>query len=93
MPKAFGFVIALSPACVAAGLPAAAQDAYPNKPVRVIVPFAPGGPSDVTARIIFAELSKNVGKQFFIENHARRRGQHRHHARAAAPRRTATPCC
>ena len=47
-----------------------AQDAYPNKPVKVIVPFAPGGPSDVTARIIFAEMSKNVGKQFVIENHS-----------------------
>jgi tripartite-type tricarboxylate transporter receptor subunit TctC len=47
-----------------------AQEPYPNKPVKVIVPFAPGGPSDVTARIIFNEMSKNVGKQFFIENHA-----------------------
>ena len=47
-----------------------AQEAYPSKPVKVIVPFAPGGPSDVTARIIFAEMSKNVGKQFVIENHA-----------------------
>jgi tripartite-type tricarboxylate transporter receptor subunit TctC len=50
--------------------PSRAQDAYPDKPVRVIVPFAPGGPSDVTARIIFNEMSKNIGKQFFIENHA-----------------------
>jgi tripartite-type tricarboxylate transporter receptor subunit TctC len=47
-----------------------AQEPYPNKPVKVIVPFAPGGPSDVTARIIFNEMSKNIGKQFFIENHA-----------------------
>jgi tripartite-type tricarboxylate transporter receptor subunit TctC len=52
------------------GGPAHAQDAYPDKPVRVIVPFAPGGPSDVTARIIFNEMSKNIGKQFYIENHA-----------------------
>jgi tripartite-type tricarboxylate transporter receptor subunit TctC len=52
------------------GVPAHAQDAYPNKPVKVIVPFAPSGPSDVTARIIFNEMSKNIGKQFFIENHA-----------------------
>ena len=47
-----------------------AQEAYPAKPVKVIVPFAPGGPSDVTARIVFAVMSKNVGKQFVIENHA-----------------------
>jgi tripartite-type tricarboxylate transporter receptor subunit TctC len=49
---------------------AGAQDTYPNKPVKVIVPFAPGGPSDVTARIVFAEMSKNIGKQFVIENHS-----------------------
>ncbi len=70
MPKALGFVIALFAGLLAAGQPATAQEAYPNKPVRVIVPFAPGGPSDVTARIIFAEMSKNLGKQFFIEDHA-----------------------
>ena len=69
MPKASQLVVPVLAALLTA-LPAAAQDAYPNKPVRVIVPFAPGGPSDVTARIIFAELSKNLGKQFFIENHA-----------------------
>ena len=70
MPKASQLVVPVLAALLTAALPAAAQDAYPNKPVRVIVPFAPGGPSDVTARIIFAELSKNLGKQFFIENHA-----------------------
>ena len=69
-----------------------AQEAYPNKPVKVIVPFAPGGPSDVTARIIFAEMSKNVGKQFVIENHAGGAATSASRSRPA-PRRTATPCC
>jgi len=46
------------------------KEAYPSKPVKVIVPFAPGGTSDVTARIIFNEMSKDTGKQFYIENHA-----------------------
>jgi tripartite-type tricarboxylate transporter receptor subunit TctC len=70
MPKALRFVIPLFASLALGGHPVAAQEAYPSKPVRVIVPFAPGGPSDVTARIIFTELSKNMGKQFFIENHA-----------------------
>ena len=48
-------------------IPALAQD-YPNRPVRIIVPFAPAGPVDVTARLIAAKLSERTGKQFYIEN-------------------------
>src|SRR5882757_7093233 len=70
MKKKFAHTLAVLTAI--AWMPSAinAQETYPNKPVKVIVPFAPGGPSDVTARIIFAEMSKNVGKQFVIENHS-----------------------
>lgn len=42
--------------------------AYPNKPVRVVVGFAPGGPTDVIARILGQKLSENLGQQFVIEN-------------------------
>jgi tripartite-type tricarboxylate transporter receptor subunit TctC len=56
-------------ALLAAG-PAHPQDAYPNKPVRIIVPFAPGGPADIIARLVAQKLSEEFGKQFFIENHA-----------------------
>jgi len=44
-----------------------AQD-YPAKPVRMIVPFSPGGPTDVCARLIAQKLSESLGRQFYIEN-------------------------
>jgi tripartite-type tricarboxylate transporter receptor subunit TctC len=41
---------------------------YPTRPVRVIVPFAPGGPTDVFARLLAQQLSEQLKVQFFIEN-------------------------
>src|SRR5262249_10983985 len=40
---------------------------YPTRPVRVIVPFSPGGPTDVFARIVAENLSRSLGQQFYIE--------------------------
>ena len=47
--------------------PVAAQN-YPDRPVRVIVPFAAAGPTDVIARLLAVHLSENLGKQFYVEN-------------------------
>jgi tripartite-type tricarboxylate transporter receptor subunit TctC len=41
---------------------------YPNKPVKIIVPFAAGGPTDVVARLISQKLSEKLGQQFYIED-------------------------
>jgi tripartite-type tricarboxylate transporter receptor subunit TctC len=41
---------------------------YPDRPVRMIVPYAPGGPTDVITRLLAQKLSEHVGKQFFVEN-------------------------
>jgi len=44
------------------------QQIYPTKPVRVVVPFAPGGGADTLARILFGELTPEFGQQFIIDN-------------------------
>ena len=52
---------------VTVGRVANAQD-YPNHPVRVIVPYAPGGVTDTFARILSQQLSERFGRQFYVEN-------------------------
>ena len=47
-----------------------APDAYPNKPVRVIVPFAPGGTNDVLGRMVATELTTRLGQTFIVDNRA-----------------------
>jgi tripartite-type tricarboxylate transporter receptor subunit TctC len=55
-------------AAQAAALPARAQDAYPSRNVTLIIPFAPGGGSDVIARIVGEELGKSLGQSVIFEN-------------------------
>jgi hypothetical protein len=45
-----------------------AQTAYPTKPIRFIVPFPPGGGTDIVARIITTKMSDNMGVQFIVDN-------------------------
>src|ERR1700723_3208809 len=47
---------------------ARAQAAWPNRPVRVMVPYPPAGGADTTARIIYAKLGEDLGQPFAIEN-------------------------
>ena len=49
---------------------AASAQSYPGHAVRMIVPFAPAGPTDVIARIVGQKLSASLGQQFFVENQA-----------------------
>jgi len=47
---------------------AAAQPAYPNRPVRIIVPYGPGGVADTTMRLIADKLAQKLGQQFIVDN-------------------------
>lgn len=59
-------ILAAVSACLLAGA-ACAQD-YPSRPVRVIVPFAPGGPNDIVARLVAQRLAASFGQPFAVEN-------------------------
>jgi tripartite-type tricarboxylate transporter receptor subunit TctC len=62
--------VALLTALLAASAVHGQVGGYPNRPVKVIVPFPPGGPSDVIARLLAQKFSENLGQQFYIENRA-----------------------
>ena len=62
------WIAAFLAACILAGA-ANAQATYPDRPVRLIAPFAPGGPVDVVARLLAPKLSEIFGQQFYVENH------------------------
>ena len=64
--KAIGLMLALATA-TAVPTAVAAQD-YPTKPVRILVAFSPGGINDTIARLVAAQLSERLGKQFIVEN-------------------------
>lgn len=59
--------VAVSALGVSAAMPAFAQQ-YPTKSVRVVVPFAPGGGSDITARVFSQKLSEAFNQQFIVDN-------------------------
>src|ERR1043166_9580843 len=63
------FCIALLTSALAAfSLAAAAQDNYPNKPIRVVIGYAAGGGNDIIVRVMAPELSKGLGQPIIVEN-------------------------
>src|SRR5262245_11326267 len=63
--RTFGLAVAVA---IAASANCAQAQTYPARSVTVVVPFAPGGPADVTGRIISEIFSKALGQQFVVEN-------------------------
>jgi tripartite-type tricarboxylate transporter receptor subunit TctC len=61
-------ILAALVACASFVLPAAAQQPWPNKTVKIIVPFAAGGPADIYARTLGEKLGAALGQAFVIEN-------------------------
>ena len=54
--------------CVLVAAPAFAQEPYPGKPVKILVPYGPGGATDIIARIVAARLTESLGQSFVVEN-------------------------
>src|SRR5262249_25439713 len=67
MPRLLSRFIAAGMLLAALVAGALAQD-YPNRPVRLIVPFPPGGSNDVVGRLVAMQLSTQLGQQVFLDN-------------------------
>ncbi len=63
-----GFLVGLAAAAGLAFAQAASAQGYPSKPVRLIVPFAPGGTTDIIARIVSEKMAASLGQQVLVEN-------------------------
>lgn len=78
-------VAAILSAGLSAPLSASAEDAYPNRPIKILVPIPPGGAPDVVARLVGNQLSQAIGQPVVIENRTGANGNIAGEAAAKAP--------
>jgi tripartite-type tricarboxylate transporter receptor subunit TctC len=60
--------LAMALLIVLAPMAASAQEPYPNRPIKILVPFAPGGAVDIVARIVSEHMRQTLGQSLVIEN-------------------------
>src|SRR3546814_7099225 len=68
LPRCKTLILALACLAGAAALPAAAQDTYPSKPIHLILPFPPGGPTDTVSRALGERLGRAWKVPVVVEN-------------------------
>jgi tripartite-type tricarboxylate transporter receptor subunit TctC len=61
-------LLVVATAALTSAQPAAAEELYPTRPIRMIVPFPPGGPTDIMGRLISQALSDQLGQQVYVDN-------------------------
>ncbi|KAF1050058.1 Bug family tripartite tricarboxylate transporter substrate binding protein [Xylophilus sp.] len=84
-PRRTALLLAAGTLVLAAALPAAAQDFPPNRPVTLVVGFAPGGAADAAARLIARKLGGNIGQSVVVDNRGGAGGNIAHQQVANAP--------
>src|SRR6478736_1496815 len=71
LTRRLALMAAAAAACFGLVLPAAlAQDAYPNRPVKLVIPYPPGGPTDLVGRLVAQRLSEQWKQPVVVENRA-----------------------